>query len=307
MKTNKSTVLSLAERCKNILASNWQGYLNTIKADAQGSKGDIYTSKVKYMVRRGKPYIWVPEKELHNVNTIIDERGSLAIASPFPGPLANFFRSMNKLPARVALTGEVVPLKEEKAQSAAESLKELILSEQQESSKFTHTVSGVLRSSKGISASRSENLKELVDGGEKYRVYRFNTSSCMFLDGHGRTHEVDLESMEKCRTDPVASFSAKLIDGINQSEARRRALILFCLIYLNTNARDAYMLSVDCKGFDLLAKVLGPMKDSHGEYEWKELRFKFKEEACDVESFCRQLVKMEEEAVKNVSSFSGLR
>jgi len=31
------------------------------------SKGDVYTSKVKYILRRGKPYIWVPEKDLHNV------------------------------------------------------------------------------------------------------------------------------------------------------------------------------------------------------------------------------------------------
>jgi hypothetical protein len=35
----------------------------------------------------------------------------------------------------------------------------------------------------------------------------------------------------------AARFSAKLIDGINQSEARRRALMLFCFVYLNANAR----------------------------------------------------------------------
>lgn len=31
------------------------------------SKGDIHSSKVKYMVKRGKPYIWVPENDTHNV------------------------------------------------------------------------------------------------------------------------------------------------------------------------------------------------------------------------------------------------
>lgn len=31
------------------------------------SKEDIYTSKVKYIIKRGRPYLWVPEKELHNV------------------------------------------------------------------------------------------------------------------------------------------------------------------------------------------------------------------------------------------------
>ncbi|RVW49225.1 hypothetical protein CK203_073275 [Vitis vinifera] len=231
MKGNKASILTAAERCKNILASNWQGRLNTIKADAKGSKADIYSSKVNYMVKRGKPYIWVPENDLHNVgseggfgvgfwkeirkegsllqnkvvfsmgdgrrvkfwkdkwcgnfalcdffpslyalaaskeawlvelwdssgeeggwsprfsrpfndwevesaldsrsavqfpksiiwspcvptkNTIIDERGSFSVASPYPGPLANLLRSMKKLPARVALTGDVVPLKDEK-------------------------------------------------------------------------------------------------------------------------------------------------------------------------------------------------
>nr|GEU74400.1 L-ectoine synthase [Tanacetum cinerariifolium] len=67
MKAPKTTVLTLAEKCKNILASNWQATLNTIKADATGSKEEIYSSKVKYFVQKGRPYIWVPEIALHNV------------------------------------------------------------------------------------------------------------------------------------------------------------------------------------------------------------------------------------------------
>ncbi|KAK6227990.1 hypothetical protein QQP08_004894 [Theobroma cacao] len=305
--SNKATVLSLAQKCKNILASNWQGHLNTIKSDAKGSKQDIYTSKVKYILKRGKPYIWVPENELHNVNTIIDERGSFSVASPFPGPLARLLKSMNKFPARVALTGDVVPLKDKKAQSAAETLKEVMLSEEKAVKEFSYTVSGVLSSSNHLSTSRSENLKELLDGGEKYVIYKFNLSSCMFVDGNGGTHEVDFEDIEKCKADLLAPYSAKLIDGINQSEARRRALILFCFIYLNVNARDAYMLSLDRRGFDVLGKVRSKaMKDEVGEYQWKQFRITFKEEARDVESFCHQLVQMEEEAVKKVSSYSGL-
>lgn len=31
------------------------------------SKEEIYTSKVKYFIKRGRPYIWVPEKDSHNV------------------------------------------------------------------------------------------------------------------------------------------------------------------------------------------------------------------------------------------------
>lgn len=67
------------------------------------------------------------------------------------------------------------------------------------------------------------------------------------------------------------------------------------------------MVSIDRKGFDVLGKVPGPvLKDGFGQYQWKEFRFSLKEEARDVEKFCRRLVEMEEEAVKNVSTFSGL-
>ena len=90
--------------------------------------------------------------------------------------------------------------------------------------------------------------------------------SCTFIDGNGGTFEVDVEDMEKSKADLlgkdlvldawnenlllmwqkysyllyvsfVAPFSAKLIDGINQSNARRRALMLFCFVYMNANAK----------------------------------------------------------------------
>lgn len=305
MKGNKTTVLTFAEKCKSILASNWQGHLNTIKADAKGSKGNIHTSKVKYIIRKGKPYIWVPEKDLHNVNTIIDERGSFSVANPFPGRLAALLRSIEKLPARVALTGDVVPYKDQK--SAAESLEEIILSERKIIGESSYTVSGVLSSSDTVSTSRSENLKELLEVDAKYTVYKFNPRSCVFIDGNGGTHEVDLEDMHTSKADQLAPFSAKIIDGINQSEARRRALMLFCFTHLDANVKDACMLSIDRKGFDVLGKGPSPVvKDDFEQYPWKEYRFSLKEESRDVETFCRQLVELEEEAVKKVSSFSGL-
>lgn len=307
MKSNSATVLTLAEKCKNILAANWQGRLNTIKADAEGSKESIYTSKVKYMLKKGKPFIWVPEKDMHNVNTIIDERGSFSVASPTPGPLAKLLHSIKKLPTRVALSGDIAPLKSEKAELAAECLKEVMLSEQRLIGESSYTVSGVLSSSNSITTSRNENLKDLLDEREKYVVYKFNISSCMYIDGHGGTHEVDIKDVQTSKADMLAPLSAKLIDGINQSEARRKALVLFCFVHLNANAKDAFMLAVDRKGFDVLGKVPGPAtKDGMPGFLWKEFRFTFKEEAHDVESFCSQLVQMEDEVVRKVSGFSGL-
>ncbi|KAL2959515.1 hypothetical protein AAZX31_18G270800 [Glycine max] len=279
MKRNKATVLTFAEKCKNILASNWQGSLNTIKADAKGSKGNIHTSKIKYIVRRGQPYLWVPENDLHNV-----------------------------LPARIALSGDVLPLKEDKAKSLAEKLQEVMLSEKKAIKEFTYTVSGVLSSSASSSTSRSDNLQDLLGDNERYTIYRFKTRSCTFVDGLGGTFDVDVEDLETSRADPLAPFSAKIVDGINQSEARRTALMLFCFVYKDANAKDAYITSIDRKGFDVLAKVSSPvLKDGIDGYQWKEFRFMFKEEANDVEMFCSQLVEMEEEVINKVSTSSGLK
>jgi len=92
-------------------------------------------------------------------------------------------------------------------------------------------------------------------------------------------------------------------------------LLLFCSCYiiLRTNIchccciKDAYIKSIDRKGFDVLAKVTSPaLKDSIGEHQWKEFRFMFKEEANDVEMFFSQLVDMEQEVINKVSTSSGL-
>lgn len=48
------------------------------------------------------------------------------------------------------------------------------------------------------------------------------------------------------------------------------------------------------------------MKDGVGQYQWKEFRFMFKQEANDVEMFCNQLVEMEQEVINKVSASSGL-
>lgn len=230
-------MLTYAEKCKNILASNWQGYLNTVKADANGSKGEIHSSKVRYFVKRGKPYIWVPQNDMHNVNTMIDERGSFAVTSPFPGPLASLLKSIKKLPARVALMGEVLPLKDEKARLSGESVKEIISSERSMIEKFSYSVLGILSTSSRGATCRGDNLQELLDSDKRYVVLKFKPSSCMYFDSNGGTHEVDLEEVHETKSDSLSSHAMSLIDGINQNEARRRALILFCITHLNENAK----------------------------------------------------------------------
>lgn len=103
-------------------------------------------------------------------------------------------------------------------------------------------------------------------------------------------------------------FSARIIDGINRSDPRRRALIFFCFEYFNVTATDALLLSIDHHGFDVLAKVpeKAVLLDVPRQYVWREFRFSFKEAAKDIEDFCRMLVELEEEALQSMKSYSGL-
>ncbi|RVX13704.1 hypothetical protein CK203_010202 [Vitis vinifera] len=79
---------------------------------------------------------------------------------------------------------------------AEESLREMILSEQKAISEFSYSVSGILSSSGPSCPLRSENLQELLDGD-----FHCASSSCMFIDGNGGTHEVNLENFEASKAD----------------------------------------------------------------------------------------------------------
>ncbi|KQK22334.1 uncharacterized protein LOC100828530 [Brachypodium distachyon] len=305
----KSSALSVADKCRNILGASWEAHLNTIKADATGSKGEIYTSRVHYMIQKGMPYLIVPGNHMHNINIIIDERGSLSVSSPVPGRLTSLLKSLNKLPPRVAMTGDVLRMKETKVPVIADSLKKAILKEHKAASEATYGVSAVLSSASSTCRSRSEGLLSLLNEESSYSIYKFEIGSCVYIDSSGSNHNIELDTFEPPKADLLLPFAAKLIDGINRSESRRRALMLFCFEYFDVTARDALLLSIDHHGFDVLAKL--PEReitalDVPQQYHWKEFRFPFKEAAKDVEDFCRMLVELEQEALHSVKSYSGL-
>ncbi|KAI3894400.1 hypothetical protein MKW92_047771 [Papaver armeniacum] len=205
MKASKDLALTFAEKCKVLIISLSLAlslcYLNTVKADAKGSKEEIHTSRIMYFLKRGKPYLCVPQDDLHNLNVVIDERGSMAVANPYPGPLANVLKSIGKLPTRVALTGDVLSLEEEKMRHVKESLRETIELEKKAFSAASYAVTEILSSSRISSVSRTDNLRDVLS---------------------------------------AAMFSEKLIDGINQNRARRNALMLFCFEYLEMNPAFEY-------------------------------------------------------------------
>ncbi|KAK3151198.1 hypothetical protein QOZ80_3AG0242930 [Eleusine coracana subsp. coracana] len=304
----KTVALSVADKCRNILAAGWEAHLNTIKADAKGSKGEIYTSKVHYMIQKGTPYLIVPENHMHNINIIIDERGSLAVSSPIRGRVASLLKSLKKVPPRVAMTGDVLRMKDTKVSVIADSLKKDILKEHRTESEASHGVSAILSSAGATCRSRSEGLLSLLNEENSYSIFKFDIGSCVYIDSSSSSHDIELDNFEPPRAGLLMPFSAKLIDGINRSEPRRRALLLFCFEYFNVTARNAVMLSVDHHGFDVLAKVPQSVisLDVPQQYHWKEFRFTFKEPAKDVEDFCSRLVELEEEAIQSIKSYSGL-
>lgn len=305
--SSKSAVLSLAQKCKNILAANCQACLNTIKADATGSKNEIHSSKVMYLLRKGRPYLWIREEDLHNVNAIIDERASLSVRSPIPGSFFSLLRSINKVPSHVAITGDLIRLEDDKVHFALKSLKDVITLEFEAISNASYSVSSILNSAGTNCKLRGEFFQEIAEESRNYAIHKFHISSCSYVDGSGDIHEVGVDDVDESKADNLAPFSEKLIDGINQSQARRRALVLLCLVHFNINAQDALMLAIDWKGFDVLAKVpTRATTNSHNAYQWRELRFMFEEEVAGIEGFCSTLVQMEEEALKCVKSFSGI-
>ncbi|BAF11627.1 uncharacterized protein [Oryza sativa Japonica Group] len=300
--------LSFADKCRNILCANWEAHLNTIKADIKGSKGEIYTSRVHYMVERGTTYLIVPEDDRHTINIVIDERGSLSVCSPIPGRLTTLLRSLGKLPPRIAMTGDVLFMKRSKVPVIADSLKKAILKEHKAASEASHSVSAILSSASAACRSRSEGLLSLLDQGSSYNILKFEIGSCVYIDSLGSSHKVDLDNFEPPKADLLLPFSARIIDGINRSDPRRRALIFFCFEYFNVTATDALLLSIDHHGFDVLAKVpeKAVLLDVPRQYVWREFRFSFKEAAKDIEDFCRMLVELEEEALQSMKSYSGL-
>ncbi|XP_020580734.1 uncharacterized protein LOC110024886 isoform X2 [Phalaenopsis equestris] len=241
-------------------------------------------------------------------NVILDERASLSVSAVVPSSLMKLLRSMGKAPARVALGGDVIPLKDGKVQALTEGLRHHLQKEEDYASHSSYAVSTILSSASINCRSRIETFQEILDQKSSYVAHKFNISSCSYVDGSGNIHDVEVQDVQAPKADLLFPFAEKLIDGINQSQTRRRALMLFCLEYYNAHARDALMLSIDEYGFDVLAKVAESMGSNAQcpHYVWKELRFSFKEEAADLEAFCNLLVGLEEEVLQSVRSYSGL-
>ncbi|RRT83026.1 hypothetical protein B296_00018737 [Ensete ventricosum] len=87
--------------------------------DCCNSKNDIYSSKVHYMIMRGKPYLWVQEGDMHNM-----------------------------FPPRVALAGDIRLLNDDKV--VTESLAESVVTEHETVDQASYAVSAILSNLSGL-------------------------------------------------------------------------------------------------------------------------------------------------------------
>ncbi|KAI3973428.1 hypothetical protein MKW92_037569 [Papaver armeniacum] len=220
MKGSKDLALTFADKCKNIMASNWRGYLNTVEADAKGRCSYI---KVMYFLKRGKPYLCVPQDDLHNLNVVIDECGSMAVANPYPGPLANVLKSIGKLPTRVALTGDVVSLQEEKL--------ETIELEKKAFSAASYAVTEILSSSRISSISRTDNLRDVLSAGENaYVVYKFDLRSFGQFQHMSAVTDRDITIVYVSLSKKTRNLSGGL--NTNRRNLLRKSLLILHLLSL---------------------------------------------------------------------------
>ena len=103
--------LPLVQRCKNLLAANWRAQMTTINATDDGPDAPkVHGTLVKYALVGGSPLLWIPKDDAHELNLVMDERGSMVVGHTDPPPLVRAWRELGRVPPRVMVLGSVAPL-----------------------------------------------------------------------------------------------------------------------------------------------------------------------------------------------------
>lgn len=103
--------LPLVQRCKNLLAANWRAQVTTINANDEGPDAPkVHGSLVNYVLVGGSPLLWIPKSDAHELNLVLDERGSMVVGHTDPPPLLRAWREVERVPPRAMLLGSIAPL-----------------------------------------------------------------------------------------------------------------------------------------------------------------------------------------------------
>lgn len=292
--------LPLAQRSKNILAAHWRGQLSTVKAGAdQKDERSVHGSVVLYSVFDGKPVVWVPGGDTHEVNLLLDDRGSLLVGHLDP-PLATI-RSFGKVLPRVILLGDFVGVENSEMAHLRRRLQKQVEALQMRQDERGPESQSFLHSAGFSRDERLQTLNYLSSPTNNLSAYRLYARSCHFVDFQGGRHSLKISDVAGAATDPLAGLQTALVEGINRNDLKRRALILFCAAYMQVEVQDVYLFSIDKWGFNILAQ---PIQESDSFSEggkkeslWREFRFMFNYEVRDVNAFCTVFLEMEKEVM----------
>eukprot|EP00897_Mesotaenium_endlicherianum_P003619 jgi/Mesen1/3285/ME001906S02384 len=281
--------LPLAQRCKNLLVSNWRGQLNTVKAGSdKKDAASVHSSVVEYTLLDGKP-----------LNIMLDDRGSL---------LAEYMRRrLRKLAEASSLAVE---------QAGAATRRVLAAGGPAGRGVGWWPMRGAVHCAvwdRIFPAESEHGSCNFVEAAAKHAVAVGEMAGAAPdpLETESVT-EREAESEAEVVTATVAVLvcvcvlwgaaaviQVALLEGLNRSPAHRRAFVMFCAAHMRTHAEDAFIYSADRWGFNLLANIV--LEGEEGSAQWKEYRFGFQSEVRDAEGFCLVLEEMEKEIGAAVS------
>lgn len=328
-KKPKYGVLSIAERCKCILAVNWRGQLTTVKprlVDKEERKkaGRTLGELSSYIILDGKAIVWVPEDSQHCPNLLLNNRASFIVGHTDPSPLMKAFQQVKKAPPHAILVGTlIVPGDDDDMLSAGfmkVTIKKQISELQQAVNQSTPTIRAILESGSHVLRTRVQALTSMLESKEDDTFYQFDASSCHYVDSLGEKHMVDLEASKKA-LNPLSPLLPVVMEGINRNYTRRLGLKLLCAWFLRVKVKDAFIFAADRWGLNVLAQIVvdpkgledvskrnkigGKKVSSSATLEWKDLRLTFKQEVEDLNEFCTMLGQMEKESLVALNQVEG--
>ncbi|GAQ81926.1 hypothetical protein KFL_000950010 [Klebsormidium nitens] len=309
------TGLPLIQRCKNVLVSNWKGQLSTINPGAaEGQRNAVRSTFISYAVLDGRPIIWLPRHDEHEMNIIGDNRASLMAGHTDPPALVQAVqKGCKRLPPLAVILGEVSEIDPSEAEYWRKRVRKLSARALSAVERAGPKAKALL-DTVGPTADARQKALEAMAGASELRAYRLEPKEWTYMDVAGERKSGTAEEFQGALTDPLALVSVPLIDALNRDQGTRKRLILFAAAYMQVEARDAYVLSIDRWGFTCLvqrsisidpAEIGTPVTLETGsnmgknEGEWGEFRFSFSHEVRDAEGFCATFEAMEADVIRH--------
>eukprot|EP00249_Psilotum_nudum_P016404 c25806_g1_i1 orf=951-1757(-) len=202
----------LALRCKNLLAANWRGQLNTLTPKQVVKKKEKVARKitgtlVNYIFVNGTAVVFLPGDSPHCANLLINNRASLIIGHTDPIPLIKAFELLEKAPPRAVLVGALEFIENSEittVNGVLKALNEEIKAAKQISTGAGHAFKSLLEDSGYVLENRLQGFFTMLDYRDEDAFYVLDVSSSHFVDMMGQKHAVETgNAFFNCEPDPI--------------------------------------------------------------------------------------------------------